>query len=421
MINYWQRGVPVWEARYLTRPFVALCMVAGVGIVLAVLRVVSPLGPFSGMSDLYAWGVWKTFNVMTLTAFGSAGLSVGVATWVLGHTRLHAVMRTAILVSLLFYGTGLVALGVDVGRVWNFYNIIFPWRWNTDSAMLEVAVCMPLYACVFLAFENVPYVLERYYVTGGPVARRWIGAAEPHLRRIYPFMIAGAYVLPAMHQSSLGALLSLAGWKVHPLWQTPWLPVLYVVQALVCGFAAIIFTLMTACLYWERPIDVSILAELGDLLSKTSLFWLGLRFADVAWRRELGAAFSFDSYSMLFLAENVGLLIPALVLRSRRMRETPRVLYNMATLAGLASLLYRFSPTTLAYRPGGSQDVYFPSLPELLIMLGWIAVAIVGFSLAVKTFAILPAPIAAWDRLVSAARAYHPEWRLDAHGNAADD
>ena len=421
MINYWQRGVPVWEERYLTLPFVGLCLVAGVGLGLAALRLVSPLGPFSGMNDLYAWGVWKTFNVMTLTAFGSAGFSVGVAAWVFGHHRLHVVMRTALLISLLFYGTGLVALGVDVGRVWNFYNILLPWHWNTESAMFEVALCMPTYAFIFLAFENLPYVLERFWVTGGPRVRRWIRAAEPFLRRIYPFMVAGAYVLPAMHQSSLGALLSLAGWKVHPLWQTPWLPVLYLVQALVCGFAAIIFTLMTASLYWKRPIDVPILSELADLLSKTIFLWLGLRFADIAWRHQLGAAFAFDTYSFIFLAENLGVLLPALVFRSRRLRETPRVLYNMATLAGLASLLYRFAPTTLAYRPGGPRDVYFPSVPELLIMLGWVALAIIGFSVAVKTFAILPAPREAWNRLVAVARARHPEWRLDVYGNPADD
>jgi len=166
---------------------------------------------------------------------------------------------------------------------------------------------------------------------------------------------------------------------------------------------------------------VEILSELADLLSKSSLAWLGLRFADVAWRGQLHAAFALDSYSLIFLAENLGLLVPALVFRFRRMRETPRVLYNMATLAGLASLLYRFAPTTLAYRPGSPQAVYFPSVPELLIMLGWIALAVVGFSLAVKTFAILPAPMSEWDRLVAAARADHPEWRLDAHGNPVDD
>jgi len=40
-------------------------------------RLFSPLGPFSAMNDVYAWGIWKTFNVMTLTAsrIGAAGLA----------------------------------------------------------------------------------------------------------------------------------------------------------------------------------------------------------------------------------------------------------------------------------------------------------------------------------------------------------
>ena len=33
-----------------------------------------------------------------------------------------------------------------------------------------------------------------------------------------------------------------------------------------------------------------------------------LRFADVAWRGQLPAAFALDSYSLVFVAENVGLL-----------------------------------------------------------------------------------------------------------------
>ena len=106
------------------------------------------------MSDVYAWGVWKTFNVMTLTAFGSAGLSVGVAGLGVQPQRLHVVMRTALLISLLFYSAGLLALGVDVGRVWNFYNMLLPWRWNTDSALFEVALCMPTYAFVFAGLRE---------------------------------------------------------------------------------------------------------------------------------------------------------------------------------------------------------------------------------------------------------------------------
>jgi hypothetical protein len=77
--------------------------------------------------------------------------------------------------------------------------------------MLEISICMPLYCAVFLLFENLPLILERFYYTGGDTTQSILRAIAPLLRRIYPFVIVGAYVLPLMHQSSLGGLLLLAG------------------------------------------------------------------------------------------------------------------------------------------------------------------------------------------------------------------
>ena len=186
-------------------------------------------------------------------------------------------------------------------------------------------------------------------MTGGPRVRGWIRAAEPLLRRIYPFMVVAlAYVLPTMHQSSLGALMRSRAGGVHPLWQTPWLRVLYlhvgVRDAALPRSSSRSMTRLSLleaadrrCRCWPSSPTCS---------RRRSSLWLALRFADVAWRHQLGAAFAFDSYSLIFLAENLGLVLRRGGAALRRLRETPRVLYNMATLAVLASLLYRFAPTT---------------------------------------------------------------------------
>ena len=121
---------------------------------------------------------------------------------------------------------------------------MLPWRWNAESAMLEISVCMPVYCAVFLAFENLPLVLERFYYTGSDATKAFLRRCAPALRRIYPFMITGAYVLPLMHQSSLGGLMLLAGDKIHPLWQTPFLPLLYLLAAGVCGLGFVTFLLL---------------------------------------------------------------------------------------------------------------------------------------------------------------------------------
>ena len=408
LVNHWQRGVPVYREPKVTPTLLFFAAFAALGLILAMMRFFSPLGPFSGMNDAYAWGIWKTFNVMTLTALGSGPLAVGIAAWVFNRQKLHVVMRTALVSGFLFYLTGLIALGFDVGRPWNFWNIILPWRWNTESAMLEVSVCMPLYCAVFLAFENLPLVLERFYYTGSDRARATILRAAPFLRRIYPFAITGAYVLPLMHQSSLGGLLLLAGDKINPLWQTPFLPLLYLLAAGMCGLGFVTVLLLISCLRHSRPLDLGVLGELGNLLWCACFLFLTVRLGDLAWRGQLRSAFAFDKWSLLFLFETALILVPVIALRSRVVRETPRSLLNMGTLACLGGMLYRFIPTTIAFLPARHAS-YFPSLPELLMTVGYISLGIVAFRLATKYFAVLPGDIAEWNYMFKLSRRLRPE------------
>ena len=401
LINHWQRGVPVFREPVITPTIKFFGFVAAVGLSLAIARVFSPLGRFSGMTDAYAWGIWKTFNVMTLTALGSAPLAVGLAAWVFNRRKLHIVMRTALAIGLVFYMTGLIALAIDVGRPWNFYNAMLPWHWNTHSAMFEVAVCMTLYVTIFLAFENLPMMLERAYYTGRRKTKERLLRLRPTVRRIYPYMIVGAYVLPLMHQSSLGGLLLLAGDKIHPLWQTPILPLLYLVAAIMCGFGFVIFTLSICCLRFERRLDLTVLSELGSLLSGTCLAFVVLQTVDIIIRSQARAVFSWMGVLLLF--QITCILVPGIVLRRGVARETPRTLLNMSVLACVGGMFYRLIPTTIAFHPAPSAS-YFPSVVELLISIGYIALAILAFGLAVKYFAVLPGNISEWNHMFRVAR-----------------
>jgi len=255
---------------------------------------------------------------------------------------------------------------------------------------------MPLYCAVFLAFENLPLVLERFYYTGTDQTRAVLRGIAPFLRRIYPFVIVGAYVLPLMHQSSLGGLLLLAGNKINPLWQTPFLPLLYLLAAGLCGLGFVIFLLLISSLRYSRPLDLDVLGELGNLLSCACLLFLAVRAGDLIWRGQVRAAFAFDRMSILLLVETALILVPAVMLRMKTARETPRTMLTMATLACLGGMVYRFIPTSIAYIPAHRAS-YFPSLPEVLMAIGYIALGIVAFLLAVKYFAVLPGEIKDWN------------------------
>lgn len=369
----WQHDSPV-DRPLLSAPFVFFSSMAVIALALSAKRLFGGLG-FTGMNDDYAIGVWKTFNVMVLTALGSSALAVGLVTWVFNQKQYHVIMRAALSSSLLFYGTGIFALGFDVGRPWNFYNVMLPWRWNLHSALLEVSVCMTAYVAIFLFYENLPALLPD----------RWVRRIKP----VYPYMVAMAFLLPAMHQSSLGSLMVLAGAKVHPLWQTQMLPAFYLIQAVICGFASMIIILMVAGLAWDRPLDVPILSGLARYMAWGSIVFVVARTLDIVILGRAGLAFEPTWYAFLFHAENLFVLVPALVLLNDRMRRSPRVLFVTAVFTAIGGLTYRFSPTTFAFR-FGKASIYFPSLGELLMCLGYIGLAVALFIVASKRFAILP-------------------------------
>jgi Ni/Fe-hydrogenase subunit HybB-like protein len=397
MIEKWQRAVPVFDVPLWTRPFQVVLGLGALAFGLVTYRELAGLGPASGMNDAYAWGIWKTFNTMTLTALGSGGFSIGIAAWLFRRSRLHVVMRTALLTSFFAYLSGLMLLGVDVGRPWNFYWIFTPWRWNVHSPLLEVAFCMPVYAMVPLLLENVPPVLDWVH-ENRPQYRPLVKKAESVMLRFYPFIVGLAYLLPAMHQSSLGALMLLGGDRVHPLWQTPWLPLFYLWAAAFMGFACVAGTLLFCSLMWKRPIDLDVLGEMNRITAGLIAWWLAFRFTDLIFRGQIGVAFRLNLYSGLFWTEVLFLVTAVFMLRDSARQRDARLMFHAHLIAAVGGMLYRFNPTTLAFQPKPGA-FYFPTPIELLISVGFVSLAIAGFMFVAKTMAILPAPLRLWRRM----------------------
>jgi len=349
------------------------------------------------MNDAYAWGIWKTFNTMVLTGLGSGAFAIGIAAWLFRREKLHVVMRTAILTSFLAYAFGLTMLGVDVGRPWNFYWFFFPWHWNVHSPLLEVAVCMTVYASLPLFLENIPAILEYFYDQRQDL-RPTIEKLEKVIVKGFPWVVSLAYVLPAMHQSSLGALMLLGGTRVSPLWQTPFLPLLYVWAAAFLGFAFVTATLLFSGIIWNRPLDIDVLAELNRITTWLIGVWLVFRLIDLTVRGQIVAAFHVDLNAFLFWLEMVFLAYAVWILRDAGIRRSPRAMFYGAILATIGGMLYRFDPTTTAFQPKPGA-IYFPSVIELLISIGFMSIGIAIFIFAAKVLAILPAPNALWKTM----------------------
>ena len=403
----WERAVPVYGFPVINGFFMFLIAMTLIALVLTGYRELAGLGPVSGMSDAFGWGIWKTFNVMVLTALGSGAFAVGICAWVFKRKKLHALMRMALLTSFLAYACGLLLLGIDAGRPWNFYWILFPWNWNMHSPLAEVAICMSVYAMIPLAIENIPPVLERLWYFDSRLRPR-VEKLERRLHDFYPWIIAAAYLLPGMHQSSLGALMLLAGERVHPLWQTPWLPLLYVGAATFMSFGCVAGATMLCCLVWKRAMDMEVLDEAARITSWLIFGWVALRLMDITFfRHVIFTAFHFDRFAFVFWIEMALILYGAYLLRRSLVTHDKRAMFAGYLLSSLGGAIYRFSPTTLAFRPD-PQALYFPATIEVLVSLGFTCAGIAGFLIAIKKLAILPAPIHAWHDMASYFRYRRP-------------
>jgi Ni/Fe-hydrogenase subunit HybB-like protein len=402
----WERNTPVYGFPLVNGFFLVLLALVILAFVLTGYRELAGLGPVSGMNDAYGWGIWKTFNVMVLTALGSGAFAVGIAAWVFRRKRLHALMRMALLTSFLAYASGLMLLGIDAGRPWNFYWMVFPWNWNMHSPLAEVAICMSIYAMVPLALENIPPVLERLWYFDSRL-RPGVEKIERKLYAGFPWIIAAAYLLPGMHQSSLGALMLLAGERVHPLWQTPWLPVLYLGAATFMSFGCVAGTTMLCCLMWKRNMDMDVLDDAARVTAYLVAGWLGLRLLDVLFRGALLTAFRFDRFAGVFWLETLLVAYGGWLLWVSLRDHNPRKMFIGYVLSSVGGMVYRFSPTTLAFRPN-PEALYFPATIEILVSLGFISLGIVGFLIAVKRLAILPAPLHEWHNMANYFRFRRP-------------
>ncbi|HZP49018.1 MAG TPA: Ni/Fe-hydrogenase cytochrome b subunit [Vicinamibacterales bacterium] len=375
-------GGPLW-----TRPMQVLTALFLAGIAVTLYRFVMGIGAIANLNDGYAWGAWKPISVIVFTSMASGGYATALLLYVFNRRKYAAVSRTAILTSALGYTTGVIVLGIDIGRPWNFWRIVNPGWWNFHSVLLEVAVCISTYI-IFLWLEMAHPLLEGAGQSGQWSFRELARRLTPALDSAYPFIVAMAIVLPTMHQSSLGSLFLLAGVRVHPFWQTPLVPLLFLFSCYVMGYAFVVLTSLLSSLAWRRPLEMEALTSLSRVMSSIVAAFVLVRLGDLAWRGQL-TRLSVDGWSLLFYAELLLLAVPAVLSFGLDRHASPQKLFLLAASTLLGGSLYRLDTSLVAFMPG-AQWRYFPSVLEMLVTIGFAALAVMGYIAIVKRFPILP-------------------------------
>src|SRR5512133_3213691 len=146
------------EGKIFTRSFFVLLALTLIGFFYIGVRYVKGIGAVSNMSDGYPWGIWIAYDVATGTAIACGGYAVAILVYISNQMRYHPLIRSCILTSMFGYGLAGVSVMVDLGRPWNAYNFFVPSKWQANSAMFEVALCVMAYSTV-LIIEFLPAIL----------------------------------------------------------------------------------------------------------------------------------------------------------------------------------------------------------------------------------------------------------------------
>lgn len=356
-----------------TGTFILGCLVI-LGLIPMVIRYLNGLGAISNLSDGRPWGFWISFDLYCGVALAAGGFTLAGVVYIFGREKYHPVARPAILTAFLGYLLVILALLVDLGQPWYIWHAII--YWNIHSPLFEVAVCVMTYTVV-LAFEFSPAVFERLSELNVPVIRRFNWRIPLRVIRAIqiPLVIAGI-VLSTLHQSSLGSMLLMMPYTLHPLWYTPVLPLLFLLSAIAVGPAMVIFesTLSTRAFGHELAMDV--LSGLGRAIPYILGLYLLLKLVDLIVAGELGLIFTAYPINLLWWAEIIiGVVTPIILLSWRAIRQSRRGVFWSSVLVILGLVLNRFNVSMLALgmRPGFT---YFPSWMEVAISVALVADAL---------------------------------------------
>lgn len=366
-------GGPLLNAVTLT----AGILIAIMAVILLV-RFFYGLGSVTAMNDGYPWGIWIVVDVMIGSAFACGGFSVAMLVYIFNKGEYHPLVRPALLASLFGYTLAGIGVVFDLGRWWNVWNMYWPWSVNLNSVMFEVAICITLYIVV-MWIEFSPVVMEKY---GLYDLKKKIG-------KYMFFIIALGTLLPMMHQSSLGTMWVVLGTQVHPLWQTPMVPLLFLLTAVIMGYAVVLFESCVASSAYRRSIEMHLLTPMAKVMLGIVAVYLVVRLADLIVRGAFGMAFELSLETVMFWFEMACFVVVFFVIGTEAQRRNPARLFIGGILLMLGGSLLRLNGFLIGYETGGGYQ-YFPSLPELMVTVGMFATEILGYIIITRRFPVLP-------------------------------
>jgi Ni/Fe-hydrogenase subunit HybB-like protein len=387
------------EKKFFTPGVIILCILAFNGLAFLAARFFFGIGSVTNLNNQYPWGIWIGIDVAAGVALAAGGFTSAALGHIMHREHFHSIVRPALLTAMLGYTFVAIGVFVDLGR---WYYIWHPMiMWNGNSALFEVGICVMMYVTV-LYIEFIPIVTERFLgkvnikgflsFLNKPIEKALKILDKTLTKTIFIFIILGV-VLSTLHQSSLGTLMVIAGQKMHPLWQTPVLPLLFLLSAISVGFPMVIFESILASRSFKLKQEMEILSPLAYTIAPLLGIYLAFKIGDMFIRETFVYLTELNTASIMFTIEVVvGIIIPLRMFLSKKVLQTPSLLFTASFLVIFGVLLNRINNFIVAYTPPYSYSSYFPSIGEISVTVGFVALLVLLYRIIVLNFPVISLP-----------------------------
>lgn len=394
------------------------------GAVLILYRFVFGLGSVTNLSDGHPWGLWIGIDVLAGIALASGGFVMAGTVHLFGGRKFHPLVRPAIFTAFLGYVLFMAGLIVDLGRPWNIFKIIF--YWNQHSPLFEVSWCVFMYTFV-LVLEFLPSVFERYHLDRmqdlwrslspwliimmlslfiHAMTSSWVWTAAlaviflaweismrlgimPRDTQMPIVMIVTGVIFSSLHQSSLGAIYLMVPHRLHALWYTPLLPVLFLLSAVMVAPAMVTFEALTTEKLLDRRVKFKLLYSLVKGMPYLLGIYLFIKIADLVARNAVFEVFLWNRYAISWWMEiAVGVILPMALYLSHHFIVKPAGLYTASLLVILGLVWNRINVSIIGLDAAPQWGVYVPHWGEVFITVGVFAAGLLAFRWVLRNLPI---------------------------------
>jgi len=353
-----------------------LWSIFGLAFAVAITRFYYGLGVTTNLTDSVPWGFWIGFDVMGGVALAAGGFVVTAFVYIFGKKEYHSIARPAVLTAFLGYIAVVLGLLFDLGLPWNIWHMIV--FWNPHSPLFEVGWCVMLYLTVLL-LEFAPVPLENQ--------PRWSKLYNTLSKFRIPLVITGIS-LSTLHQSSLGTLFTIMPYRVHPLWYSPILPIMFFISAVALGLSMATFEGQTTSWLYRQKSETSIFAKLNKVTPFVFLLYLVIRFTDLIVRGSISEVTGSGWQVTMFWIEIAFFATPGLLLLVKKIRSNRNWQWVLAFIGVFATVLNRLNTGGLMHVDRGL-EAYVPAWTEIIISMGVVSIIAIVFLFVIEHFNIL--------------------------------